>query len=100
MQFLVLQLSTTCSIPKLPQSQLYSVHSTKANRPIVLVIQQEDKCGILESILKAKSKGFNGIIFCADTIERFRNIKPIEGFYVSVILNNDRFSLQKYNEPR
>lgn len=94
-----LQLSKTCSIPKISQSKLYSLRSTSANRPTVLVIQ-EDKCDISESITQAKKSGYAGIIFCTDTIERFRHVKPLDGFYASVILNSDNFQLSKFDSTR
>lgn len=101
MQLHSVQLTKTCSIPKLPQSKLYSLHSTNANRQTVLVIQEDnDECDISDNILEAKKTGYSGIIFCTNAIERFRNIKPIEGFYASVISNNDRFPLTQFNATR
>lgn len=101
MQLHVSELSI-CSIPKLPQSQLFSLDSANATRPTVLVIQHDDdgKCNIYDNILKVKSAGFSGVIFYTDTIERFGKIEPIEGFYVAVILNNDQFSFSEFQGPR
>lgn len=101
MQLNFVQLSATCSTPKIPQSKLYSLHSTNAVRPAVLIVQEEnDECDIIEIITEARKNGYGGIIFCTDTIDRYRHIKPVQDFYISVILNSDKFTFSELNAPR
>lgn len=88
----------SCSIPEPHQSESYSLHSDKLMQPIILLIPDDRRCDIEYKILKAKDAGYGGVIFYADSIDQFRKISPIKGFYVSVILCNDGFLLAEYSE--
>lgn len=66
-----------------------------------MVVQADnDDCDISEKISQAKNAGYSGIIFCTKSIQRFLHITPAEDFYASVIVNNDRFNLSKFDAAR
>lgn len=65
-----------------------------------MVQEDNDDCDISQKISQAKNAGYSGIIFCTNSIQRFLHITPVEGFYASVIVNNDRFSLSHFDAAR
>ncbi len=101
-KFHFVKLSKPCSIPEVPMSQRFSMHSTNYNKEETVLIAQDDndECVISRTISRAEEAGYVGIIFCAKSLKRFDNVAERltnDDFYISVLLSCDGYGISTFD---